>query len=78
MPYNFLKIQSLFSVYHIKKHITYHWNKIQQLEVMMVEKRGISVIVVTQASICHWLEGPNRKGSYPFTNLINLISLIFH
>ena len=32
-----------------------------------VEKRGISVIVVTQASICHWLEVPNRQGNYPFT-----------
>ena len=27
---------------------------------MTVEKRGISVIVVTQASICHWLGVPNR------------------
>ena len=36
---------------------------------MTVEKRGISVIVVTQASICHWLEVPNRQGNYPFTYL---------
>ena len=31
---------------------------------MTVEKRGISVIVVTQASICHWLRVPNRQGNY--------------
>ena len=40
---------------------------------MTVEKRGISVIVVTQASICHWLEVPNRQGNYPFTYLMSLI-----
>ena len=32
---------------------TYHWSKIQPLEVMTMENRGISVIVGTQASICH-------------------------
>ena len=40
---------------------------------MTVEKRGISVIVVTQAAICHWLEVPNRQGNYPFTYLMSLI-----
>ena len=40
---------------------------------MTVEKRGISVIVVKQASICHWLEVPNRQGNYPFTYLMSLI-----
>ena len=40
---------------------------------MTVEKRGISVIVVAQASICHWLEVPNRQGNYPFTYLMSLI-----
>ena len=38
-----------------------------------MEKRGISVIVVTQASISHWLEVPNRQGNYPFTYLMSLI-----
>ena len=40
---------------------------------MTVENRGISVIVVTQASIRHWLEVPNRQGNYPFTYLMSLI-----
>ena len=40
---------------------------------MTVEKMGISVIVVTQASIWHWLEVPNRQGNYPFTYLMSLI-----
>ena len=40
---------------------------------MTVEKGGISVIVVTQASICHLLEVPNRQGDYPFTYLMSLI-----
>ena len=40
---------------------------------MAVEKRDISVIVVTQAFICYWLEVPNRQGNYPFTYLMSLI-----
>ena len=40
---------------------------------MTVEKRGISVIVVTQASIYHWLEVPNRQGNYPFTYLMSFM-----
>ena len=40
---------------------------------MTVEKRGISVIVVTQAFICHWLEVPNRQGICPFIYLMSLI-----
>ena len=38
-----------------------------------MEKRGISVIVVKQASICHWLEVSNRQGNYPFPYLMSLI-----
>ena len=40
---------------------------------MTVEKRGISVIVVTQASIGHWLEVPNRQCNYPFTYFMSLM-----
>ena len=40
---------------------------------MTVEKRGISEIVVTLASICHWLGVSNRQGNYPFTYLMSLI-----
>ena len=53
--------------------LTYHWSKIQPLEVMTMETRGISVIVVTQACICHWIQVPNRQGNYPFTYLMSLI-----
>ena len=49
--------------------LTYHWDKIQPLKVMMVEKEGILVIVMAKASICSWLQVYRWQGNYPFTYL---------